>query len=64
MCVTSIDADHGKIDASKLVPKPARHRAGLETDTLGIGRAFAKEFGQSTRIGLGLSFVDLSARHC
>jgi hypothetical protein len=37
MGMTSIDADHGEIDASKLVPKPARHRAGLEADTLGMG---------------------------
>ena len=62
MRMTSIDADHRKIDPTKLVPKPARHRAGLKSDALRLWRMFAKQFGQGARIGLSLSFEDRSAQ--
>ena len=53
--MSRVDANHGKIDPSKFVPEPTRHRAGLEADALRMRRPFAKQFSQGARIRLGLS---------
>ena len=60
--VTSIDADHGKIDAPELVPKPTCHCTGLKFDPLCMRRSLPKQFGQGARIGRDLTLVDSSPR--
>ena len=45
--VPRIYANDGMVDPPKLMPKPTRHRATLEADTLGIGCMFAKQFSQA-----------------
>lgn len=37
MCVASVDADDRKLDASELMPKPARHCSSLKADTSAFG---------------------------
>lgn len=44
--VTSIDADHRKIDPPELVPKPARHCSGLKADALCMRCSLAKKLSQ------------------
>ena len=51
-----IDANDGEFNPTKLVPKPACHRARLKADTLRQWRMFTKQLGQIAGIRLGLSF--------
>jgi hypothetical protein len=48
--MSRIDANDRKFDPTKLVPKPARHRASLKTNALRKGRMFKKQVGQSAGI--------------
>ena len=51
-----IDANDGEFNPTKLMPKPACHRARLKADTLRQWRMFTKQLGQIAGIRLGLSF--------
>jgi hypothetical protein len=42
VCMSRIDTDDGKFDPTKLMPKPARHRAGFKADALSQRRMFTK----------------------
>ncbi|MDA9451154.1 hypothetical protein XI01_31290 [Bradyrhizobium sp. CCBAU 21360] len=50
-----VDADHRKINSTKFMPKPARHRPGLKSDALRLWRPLAKQCRERPRVGLGLS---------
>jgi hypothetical protein len=62
MCVPRINADHGKINALKLMPKPARHCPSLKPDALGVGGPLSQQFAQGAWVGLHPSFVNYPSR--
>ena len=61
MRMTCIDAHDRKTDPPELVPKPARHRAGLKSNAFRMRRSLTKQFGQGAQVGLHPSFVNAPA---
>src|SRR4029079_19320518 len=55
VCMPCIDANDGEFNPTKLMPKPACHRARLKADTLRQWRMFTKQLGQIPGIRLRLS---------
>jgi hypothetical protein len=54
--MSCIDANDREVDPPELVPKPTRHRAGLEANALGARSMFAQQGSQGTRVRLRFSF--------